>query len=149
MSSDNSTKKRTFKLIDSSVSFTGDHVFHSATPKSASLKALSSICRQNKMKGPCEMTVSLQETTRNSSGKTFTYKVSREEEPKTVERNGVEITYNYVNKSYAVKGSKKKGSKKKDSKKKDSKKKDSKKKDSKKKDSKKKRGGKKKSSKKD
>ena len=126
------SKKRSFKLIDSSVSFTGDHVFHSATPKAASLKAMSSICRQKKTKGPCEMTVTLQESTRGSAGKTFSYKVTREEDPKTVERNGVEITYQYVNKSYAVK----KGSKKKDSKK-GSKKKDSKKKKKAKKSSKK------------
>ena len=42
------------------------------------------------------MIVTLQETTRGSTGKTFTYKVRRVVKPTTVVHDGVKVTHKYV-----------------------------------------------------
>jgi hypothetical protein len=69
--------------------------FVSRTPASAAKKAATQICRESKIKGQCALDVTIQETTRGSLNKTYTYSVKRVKDPVTVERNGVEITYKY------------------------------------------------------
>jgi hypothetical protein len=69
--------------------------FISRTPASAAKKAATQICRESKIKGRCALDVTIQETTRGSSHKTYKYTVKRIKDPVTVERNGVEITYQY------------------------------------------------------
>jgi hypothetical protein len=67
----------------------------SLTPSSAARKAASQICRASKIKGQCTLTIVIQETTRGSAGKMYTYKVKRVLDPVTLIRDGVEITYKY------------------------------------------------------
>jgi hypothetical protein len=70
--------------------------FIASTPASAAKKAVSRICRQSKIRGQCSMVVTLQETTRGSAGKTFSYRVRRVVKPTTVVHNGVKVTHKYV-----------------------------------------------------
>lgn len=67
----------------------------SRTPLGAVKKAASRICRNSKIKGRCTIDITIRETTQGKDGKTFTYVVKRVKDPKTVVRDGVEITYNY------------------------------------------------------
>jgi hypothetical protein len=70
--------------------------FIASTPASAAKKAVSSICRQSNVRGQCSLIVTLQETTRGSAGKTFTYKVRRVLNPTTVVHDGVKVVHKYV-----------------------------------------------------
>jgi hypothetical protein len=69
--------------------------FLSSTPRGAASKAATRICRESKIKGQCTMVIKMQETTSGSSKKEYTYKVKRIRDDRTVERDGVEITYKY------------------------------------------------------
>jgi hypothetical protein len=69
--------------------------FISATPSSAARKAFSRVCRESKIKGQCTLNIEITETTQGSPKKSFTYKIKRIHDPKTVERNGEQITYEY------------------------------------------------------
>ena len=69
--------------------------FLSVTPSGAARKAVSQICRSSKIKGQCSLKIVIQETTRGSNGKIYTYKVRRVLDPVTIVRDGVEITYKY------------------------------------------------------
>ena len=70
-------------------------VFVSRNPLGAAKKAASRICRESKIKGQCSLEVHMRETTRGSKKKVYGYKVKRVHNPKTVERDGQEITYKY------------------------------------------------------
>ena len=67
--------------------------FVSASASGAARKAATKICRSTKVKGRCALVVSLKETTRDSKNKEYVYHVKRVLDPKTVMRNGVEVTY--------------------------------------------------------
>lgn len=76
--------------------------FVSRTPAGAARKAAGQICRSSKIKGQCTLNIKLRETTRGSKGKEYTYSVKRVRDPVTVERDGVEITFNYRTKVKSI-----------------------------------------------
>ena len=49
----------------------------SKAPVSAAMKAFSSFCKYKRIRGVCTLFVTLQETTRGSNGKMYTYKLNR------------------------------------------------------------------------
>lgn len=63
-----------------------DSIFHSSTPVSAAKKACSRECKGK------SCIIIVQDT---KSGKEYKYRVSRIYDPVTIQRNGVEITYDY------------------------------------------------------
>ena len=67
----------------------------SRTPLGAAKKAASRICRNSKIKGRCTVDIKMKETTQGSTGKSYEYTAKRIKDPKTVVRDGVEITYKY------------------------------------------------------
>jgi hypothetical protein len=99
-----SASKRSFKIVEVS-DLRGQKGKHnlggrymSSTPLSAAKKAFSRVCRESAIRGQCTFTIKIQETTRGSNEKIFTYKGKRELNPVTVMRNGVEVTYKYQTK---------------------------------------------------
>ena len=68
--------------------------FISTNPASAAKKAGTQICSSTK-KEKCVLIITVKETTQNSNKKEYTYKYRRIHDPKTVVREGVEITFNY------------------------------------------------------
>jgi hypothetical protein len=72
-----------------------DGRYISRTPAGAARKAAGQICRNSRVKGQCTLKITMRETTRGSKGKDYAYVVKRIKDPVTVERDGVEITYNY------------------------------------------------------
>ena len=75
--------------------------FISDVPSSAARKAFSK-AYQYKNGKVSSMKVTLQETTRGSQHKEYTYKVTRKSETTTVNRGGEEITYHYSTKVKAL-----------------------------------------------
>ena len=69
--------------------------FNSSNPSSAAKKAGSSICKRNGISSQCNFNIYIQETTQNSSKKTFGYSYKRIYNPKTVEKGGQMITFNF------------------------------------------------------
>ena len=67
----------------------------SRTPLNAAKKAATRICRNSKIKGRCTIDIKIKETTHGSSEKIFEYTAKRIKDPKTVVKDGVEITYKY------------------------------------------------------
>jgi hypothetical protein len=67
----------------------------SRTPLGAVKKAATKVCRSSKIKGQCTLDITIKETTSGSKGKSYSYTVKRVKDPKTVVRDGVEITYKY------------------------------------------------------
>jgi hypothetical protein len=74
----------------------------SSTPSSAARKAFSQAYRHLNTKGRLSLVVHIKETTRNSSGKVFKYRVSKVAEKNEVERNGEIIVYHYTTKVKAL-----------------------------------------------
>ena len=72
--------------------------FQSANPASAAKKAGSSICRQYNINKSIKFNISIQEITRGSNNKIFTYTFSRKYNPVTVMRSGQQITYEFETK---------------------------------------------------
>ncbi len=93
---------RSFTVVE--VSTTTGHIkgkenvegrYISRTPAGAARKAASRVCRESKIKGQCTLRITIRETTRGSSGKSFSYLAKRVKDPVTVERDGVRIQYKY------------------------------------------------------
>lgn len=59
--------------------------FISKTPSGAAKKALTALCSQKSIKGVCTFYITLQETTRGSNGKQFTYICKRSKLAKPLE----------------------------------------------------------------
>lgn len=76
--------------------------YMSETPSGAARKAMSQLCRHHKVKGVCSMLITIRETTQNSAHKDYVYRVRRIKDPVTVERDGVEVTYQYSSKVKAA-----------------------------------------------
>lgn len=74
----------------------------SDTPSSAAKKAFSQAYRHMNVKGRFSLEIHIKETTRNSSGKIFKYRVSKVAERNEVERNGEIIVYHYTTKVKAL-----------------------------------------------
>jgi hypothetical protein len=72
--------------------------FLSSTPSSAARKAFSQAYRYLNAKGRLSLVLHIKETTRNSSGKVFKYRVTKVAEHKEVERDGNTIVYHYTTK---------------------------------------------------
>lgn len=70
----------------------------SSNPEGAAKKALTKLCKKKKTKGTCTLVLSVKETTLNSKGKVYTYKVRREK----AEQEGP-FGNMFVNKSKSVK----------------------------------------------
>ncbi len=68
----------------------------SSSPAGAARKVGSHICRKSAIRGQCTLYVKLQETTRGSSGKIYTYKVKRVVVNKKVNHNGKIVLHKYV-----------------------------------------------------
>ena len=103
--------KRSFTIVDVSTSrgiqkgkYNLGGRFMGSTPLSAARKAFSRVCRDSAIKGQCTLVIKVQETTRGSAGKIFSYKGKRETNPVTVMRNGVEVTYKYQTKLVSLRG---------------------------------------------
>ena len=71
-------------------------VYHNRGPQPAAKKAHTELCRKyGGSKGGCAYTVTIQEITRGSKRKTFTYRTKRIKDPKTVKKGKLSITFNY------------------------------------------------------
>ena len=73
---------RTFKVVDAKRQNKCDTKFKAGrytgkTPVGAALKAFNELCRVKKIRGICTLVLTVQETTRGSDGKMFTYKLNR------------------------------------------------------------------------
>ena len=73
---------RTFKVVKTTRQGKCDTKFKAGrytgkTPVSAALKAFNQLCRVKRIRGVCTLNVTVQETTRGSEGKKFTYKLNR------------------------------------------------------------------------
>jgi hypothetical protein len=73
---------RTFKVVDAKRQNKCDTKFKSGrytgkSPVDAALKAFNQLCRVKKIRGVCTLVMTVQETTRNSEGKLFSYKLNR------------------------------------------------------------------------
>ena len=99
--------KRSFKIIGCvrqngcKSSFNSDSRFKSKTPSSAARKAFNGLCRAKNIKGACAFTVTIQETTRGSNKKQFTYRCHR-----TLLENPIELegrTFRYSTKCVSLK----------------------------------------------
>lgn len=73
---------RSFRVIQPAC----DSIFHGNTPVAAAKKVCSRECKNN------SCVVIVQDT---KTGKEYKYKVSRVYDPVTIQRNGVEVTYDY------------------------------------------------------
>jgi hypothetical protein len=75
--------------------------FVSSSPDGAAKKAVSKLCKKKKTSGTCTFIVTMKETTQNSKGKLYSYKVRRE-------RADTEGPFGnmYVNKAKSVKTTK-------------------------------------------
>lgn len=76
--------------------------FISTTPAGAARKAASQVCRSSAIRGQCTLYVTVQETTRGSSGKTYTYKVKRVVVNEKVNHGGVMVNHKYSTKVKAL-----------------------------------------------
>jgi hypothetical protein len=72
--------------------------FISSTPSGAARKAAGQVCRGSKIRGQCTLFVTIQETTRGSSGKSFTYKVKRVVVNAQVNHGGKVVNHKYSTK---------------------------------------------------
>lgn len=70
----------------------------SASPSSAAKKAFTNIYNSLNTNGKMSLIITIRETTQDSNKKLYKYKVSRVKEIKTIERDGVNITYNFSTK---------------------------------------------------
>jgi hypothetical protein len=78
-----------------------------SNPASAARKAATHFCREHKMsKKACTVNIVMRETTAGCSNKTFEYKAKRIYDPVTVERDGVEVEYEYRTEVKAAKSHK-------------------------------------------
>ena len=67
----------------------------SSTPSAAASKAGNAICRKSAVRGQCTLTLCIEETTKGSSGKQYTYVVKRSVVNEMVEHNGVQVLHKY------------------------------------------------------
>jgi hypothetical protein len=74
----------------------------SRTPAGAARKAVSRVCRQSAIRGQCTLYVTVQETTRGSAGKTFSYKVKRAVVNNKVEHEGKIVKHKYATRVKAL-----------------------------------------------
>jgi hypothetical protein len=74
----------------------------SKTPSSAARKAFSQYYRQHKTSGQLSLEIHIKETTQNSSGKIFKYRVSKIKDPKDISRGKQIIHYEYTTKVKAL-----------------------------------------------
>lgn len=77
---------------------TEDHVggeFRGHSPVSAVKKAATRICAACKLRPQCALIIRLKETTRDSKGKEYVYKVKRFRTDTTVDKDGKEIHFRY------------------------------------------------------
>ena len=93
---------RTFKVVDAKRQGKCDTKFKPGrytgkTPVSAALKAFNQLCRVKKIRGVCTLVVTVQETTRGSEGKKFTYKLNRMKLDKPV------VLFKGTDKEYTIK----------------------------------------------
>jgi hypothetical protein len=52
-------------------------LFHGKSPRMTAKKAMTSICRKSRLRGPCSLHIDLKEVTPKSAGKIFRYSVLR------------------------------------------------------------------------
>lgn len=79
--------KRSFTIVDAKKSDgcktkfiynNNSGTFVSSSPDGAAKKAVSKLCKLKKTSGTCTLIVTMKETTQNSKGKLYSYKVRRE-----------------------------------------------------------------------
>ena len=96
----NNTMSRSFTIesitnsAGGKVNYTGGR-FLGARPSDAVRKMFSKASAQS---GDRSLVITLRETTSASAHKTFKYRVTKVAEKKTVERDGVEVTFNFATK---------------------------------------------------
>ena len=94
--------KRSFKVVSVDTSNRAKGVqsegrYISSTPAGAARKAGSQYCRESAIRGQCTLFVTVQETTRGSNNKVYSYKIKR-----TVVNNKVNHEGKIVNHKYEV-----------------------------------------------
>lgn len=77
-------------------------VFHGNSPVSAAKKALSRICAKTKVRGRCTLIITIQEITKGSAGKIYSYKIQRILNKTTVIKDGVPITFRYTTRAVSL-----------------------------------------------
>ena len=104
-------EKRSFKVINAkkkdgcSTKFKEGR-YESMTPVGAAKKAFSQLCRVKRIRGVCTLIITVQETTQGSSGKSFTYKLSRHKLKKPITLKGATGSYKIEYETKAHKHSK-------------------------------------------
>jgi len=71
-------------------------IFIGKKPVNAAKKAATRICKASRIRGQCTLLVTIEEITKGSRHKVYTYKVKRTKEPVTIYRDGVPITFKYA-----------------------------------------------------
>jgi hypothetical protein len=71
--------------------------FRSKTPVGAAKKSFTRICNKSAIKGQCAMNISVQETTRGSKHKEFSYKIIRKRSPTLVQHGKKQVVHRYKN----------------------------------------------------
>lgn len=71
-------------------------VVKASSPGRAAAKAATKICRDSAIHGQCALDIHLQETTRGSNEKSYSYHVRRERVNKSVTHNGERVLYKYA-----------------------------------------------------
>ena len=112
------TERRTFKVTEvlqsgkkergCKTKFSKSLIYTGSRPSSAAKKAFSSLCARKRIKGVCSMFVTVRESTRGSSNKSFTYeckkKLLKGDNVKKIIVNGNVITFKHAITAKALKG---------------------------------------------
>lgn len=95
------TIERVEKVGGGRVNYTGGR-YLSESPYEAVRKMFTKVYHHLGKKGALNLKITVYETTQNSLHKTYTYKVRKVRNPTTVEKDGVEITYEFTTKVKAL-----------------------------------------------
>jgi uncharacterized protein YqjF (DUF2071 family) len=76
--------------------------FKSETPRQCARKMFSKVYSYLNINTPLTLKITLRETTQGSNKKSYSYKVSKQTQKKTIERDGKLITFNYVTKISSI-----------------------------------------------
>ena len=71
--------------------------FRSKTPVGAAKKSFTRICNKSAIKGQCSMNITIQETTRGSKHKEFSYHLIRKRSPTMIQHGSRQVVHRYKN----------------------------------------------------
>lgn len=96
------TIEKVEKIGGGRINYTGGR-YLSDSPSQSVKKMFTKIYHHIGKKGPLSLKITIYETTQNSLHKTYTYIVKKIKDITTIERDGVEITFNFSTKVKALK----------------------------------------------